>query len=214
VTSSIPMFRKRKKQRSGASRLLRLFLGVLGVVVLMGAGGFLSFIAAIPQAAQPVDPAAAPQADGIVVLTGGKDRITVAMQLLEAGRGARLLISGVNEDLTREDLAENFGGGGTKFDCCVDLGFTARTTVGNATETARWVTRRNFTSLVVVTSDYHMPRSLALLRRRMPQVEFKPYPVAMDGPSTGRALGNIKLARILVSEYAKYVVTLVQHRLG
>ncbi|NBG94442.1 YdcF family protein [Pyruvatibacter mobilis] len=214
MNSSIPIFRHKKPRRGGLSVLARVGMGFALVLVLMAGGGFLSFLAAIPEPQQPLDPSSAPSADGIVVLTGGRDRIAVAMQLLEAGRGARLLISGVNEEITREDLAASFGGDGTRFGCCVDLGFAARTTVGNAEETADWVAEQGFRSLVVVTSDYHMPRSLALLRHRMPAVSFAPYAVAMDGPSTNRALRNVKLARILVTEYAKYVVTLVHHRLG
>ena len=59
-------------------------------------GGFVWFIYHVP--AEEV--ALTRNADGIVVLTGGASRITDAIELLAAGRGKRLLISGVHRTTT------------------------------------------------------------------------------------------------------------------
>lgn len=174
--------------------------GIILLLVLIG--GFVHFAATLPS-----PPAAKPQADAIVVLTGGRDRIAAALELLEGGHGARLLISGVNRDVTRAALEAGFADRSTRFACCVDLGFEARSTLGNAAEAAAWARAHGYTSLIVVTSSYHMPRSLLVLRRQMPDIELKPWPVRHSDPDGWRALA---LARILVPEYAKYLVTLVR----
>ena len=57
------------------------------------------------------------------------------MQLLEAGKGKRLLVSGVNRRVTRDDLRDVTGAIKPIYDCCVDLGFQAANTKGNARET-------------------------------------------------------------------------------
>lgn len=189
--------------------LLRCLIGLVASVFLVLAGGFIQFTADLPRAPAGSSSAAGAQADAIVVLTGGRDRIGEALRLLDAGRGARLLISGVNRDVSREALAATYADASARFDCCVDLGFEARTTLGNANETAQWARDKGYASLIVVTSNYHMPRSLHLLDAAMPDVTLIAHPVERNG---GSVWTNLAVARILVSEYAKYVVTLVRTR--
>lgn len=212
MNDPIPIFGQSRRNGRTGFRLLRTFVVLVAAVVLIATGGFLHFAFKIPAPTDITAQTAPMDVDAIVVLTGGRDRIMTAMQLLESGNGARLLISGVNTDISREDLAAQFGGPDTRFDCCVDLGFRARTTVGNADETAQWAQEKGYTSLAVVTSDYHMPRSLALLRSQMPDVTLVPITVA--GNDSGQLFSNVRVARILVSEYAKYVITLLRTRLG
>ena len=116
-----------------------------------------------------------PVADGIVALTGGPDRITVAYRLLDEGKGMRLLITGVHPDVTPISLKNIVPGDAEKFDCCVDLGRMAENTIGNAAETADWVRRNDYRSVILVTSTYHLPRARLELRRAMPTVEIVAY---------------------------------------
>ncbi|MEQ8745965.1 YdcF family protein [Pyruvatibacter sp.] len=212
MNDPIPIFEHSSAPDRRRFRLLRCLMVILATAFLLLAGGFLQFVSAVSQSTHAIQTAT--PADAIVVLTGARDRISKAMALLEQGKGDRLLISGVNRDVSRADLESTIGGPDTKFDCCVDLGFEARTTDGNANETASWVRKNGYKSLIVVTSDYHMPRSLAVLGHEMPGVVLIPHAVASDGPSASRALGSFTIARLLVSEYAKYVVTLLRTRLG
>ena len=64
--------------------------------------------------------------------------------------------------------------------CCIAIGHSAVDTAGNARETARWMAQEGFTSLRLVTADYHMPRSLAAFRRAMPEVALIAHPVTSD----------------------------------
>jgi uncharacterized SAM-binding protein YcdF (DUF218 family) len=191
-------------------RLWRLtVLAGFAAIVAFGAG-FLWFVASVPTEEVPISR----RADGIVVLTGGASRIADAMELLAAGRGKRLLISGVHPATSSSELARLTPAYGRWMACCVDLGHAAVNTTGNAVETQRWVTDRGFRSLIVVTSNYHMPRTMAELRRRMPEVALVPFPVVTDKMRSEAWWSSAPTARLLFSEYLKYIVAQVRFRLG
>lgn len=152
-------------------------------------------------------PATTRKADAIVALTGGSGlRIAAGIDLMSAGRGQRLLISGVNPDVDMDDLIALAGGSPDTYACCVDIGYRAETTIGNAEETAAWAYERGYTHLIIVTSDYHMPRSLLLLQRAMPDITLQPYPVrTVVDPSA--VLSDSKSFRGVLTEWAKWRVT-------
>lgn len=144
-------------------------------------------------------------ADAIVVLTGGDNRIVEGARLLVEGHGKRLLISGVNRRTRREDVERISGLDHKVFTCCVDLGYEALDTVGNADETRTWANSNGYTSLIVVTSSYHMPRSLAELALAMPGRTFIPHAVTPRSfPDSGWWL-HVHTTRVLLSEYLKYL---------
>lgn len=104
-------------------------------------------------------PAAAQKTDAIVVLTGGPGRIDRALERLEADDAKRLLISGVAREVKPKELAAEYKRPKALFDCCIALGFEAEDTRSNATEVANWVARRNYKSLRLITTDWHMRRA-------------------------------------------------------
>lgn len=163
--------------------------------------GFYQFTLRIPQQ-QPVS---IENADAIVVLTGGKSRLVGALNLLGAGKGRRLLISGVHISTSSEALARLVPAQSKLFDCCVDLDKAARDTIGNAAETARWVGKNKFKSLIVVTSNYHMPRSLVELQNVLPEINLIAYPVVIKSIPVSRWWTNFNTAQLLMSEYVKYL---------
>jgi uncharacterized SAM-binding protein YcdF (DUF218 family) len=144
-------------------------------------------------------------ADGIVVLTGGEDRLETGAKLLSEGRAKRLLISGVNRKVTRGEMQHLLGLDGKTFNCCVDLGYEALDTVGNADETRTWARRNGYESLIVVTSRYHMPRSLAELALAMPQVKLLPHVVTPKRYPKKNWWLHAATTRVLISEYLKYL---------
>lgn len=144
-------------------------------------------------------------ADAIVVLTGGQTRIAEAARLLEKGRGERLLISGVNQKTGRPTLMKLSGLDESKFSCCVDLGYAALDTIGNAAETRRWAEALRYDRLIVVTASYHMPRSLAELELAMPGIEFIPHPVLPDGLKGTEWWLDPAALRLLGAEYLKFL---------
>ena len=150
------------------------------------------------------------EADGIVVLTGGQTRISEAARLLEEKRGQRLLISGVNQKIGRPSLLKISGLNEQMFNCCVDLGYEALNTVGNADEARRWAEALGYNRLIVVTASYHMPRSLAELAREMPNIELVPHPVAPDVLRRKAWWLDATATRLLASEYIKYLPAAVR----
>ncbi|HKZ96011.1 MAG TPA: YdcF family protein [Hyphomicrobiaceae bacterium] len=181
--------------------LKRLLIGTAGAVLWLLVFGFVMFASAVMR--EPADENV--HADGIVVLTGGETRIREAARLLSEGRGERLLISGVNPQTRRDSLKRLSGLGEQKFNCCVDLGYSALDTVGNAAETRKWAEALRYDSLIVVTASYHMPRSLAELARAMPSTELIAHPVVPVQLRRRAWWLNARTTRILVAEYLKYL---------
>jgi uncharacterized SAM-binding protein YcdF (DUF218 family) len=141
-------------------------------------------------------------ADAIVVLTGGDHRVSEGLRLLAEGRGRRLLISGVNRNTSREDLRRRTSLSGLLFECCVDIGHEALDTAGNADETQAWRRIWGFQRIIVVTSRYHMPRSLMEFARVMPHATFIPHAVARGQASETWPDPEL---RLILSEYVKTI---------
>ena len=177
-----------------------------GLVIVLFFGGFLFFVNEIPKIVPPT----VPSADGIVALTGGADRIEIAAGLLDNDKGQRLLISGVNPTTTSAALANAMPQYKDLFDCCIDLDYRALNTVGNADQTRKWVQDNGFKSVIVVTSNYHMPRSLIEIKRAMPEINFIAYPVMTAHLETGKWWSNPGSLQLLASEYVKYLEALVR----
>jgi uncharacterized SAM-binding protein YcdF (DUF218 family) len=169
------------------------------MALLVFGAGFVAFARAVASFV----PGASPRADAIVVLTGGELRLMAGARLLKDGRGARLLISGVNPQTSREDLRRLSGLSPRLFSSRVDIDYAAHTTSGNADETRTWVKSRGYTRLIVVTSSYHMPRSLIELRRTLPGITLLPYPVVSNKIHAARWWRDPFTARVLMGEYVK-----------
>jgi uncharacterized SAM-binding protein YcdF (DUF218 family) len=164
-------------------------------------GGFLVFADQVTRAQPPSDP----HADGIVALTGGPRRIDDAVALLGRGSAERLLISGVHQSTSAATLAGGRPHHARLFQCCIDIGYQALDTRGNAAETGAWARRRGYDSLIIVTSAFHMPRSLAEIQRALPEVELVPYPVQDEDGQLRSWPTQWRTFRLLFTEYVKYV---------
>lgn len=175
---------------------------IVGAAVLLWLGGLVWFVAS--SLAIPGDLAGG--TDAIVVLTGGRLRLESGIGLLGAGKARKLFISGVNQRVDREDLVRVFEPVADRAACCIVLGHDSDNTYGNARETAQWMRQEGFTSLRLVTSWYHMQRSLLEFHRAMPGVTIVAAPVFphRDEPEPGAAL--IGAASLTVGEYNKFLV--------
>lgn len=199
--------------RGGMSRFARLILRLFAYLLIAAMALLVGGLGIFYQQVATMRPPADPKADAIVVLTGGYQRIDQAVELLASGAGKRLLISGVNPATTGNHIRVLTRSTNDLFACCVDIGHDATDTAGNATETARWIRARNFKSIILVTNNYHMPRSLAELERTDHGTRFIPYPVKTDlAPSD--LVRNPLLIRTIASEYVKYLLVVTRDWTG
>ena len=183
-------------------------LAAVLVALAIWIAGLMAFAARVERLTPAAEP---PQAEGIVALTGASDlRLEAAMRLLENGKGRRLLVSGVNRRTTRADVAGVTDAAKAVFDCCVDLGFTAYDTLGNARETAEWARTLGYKRLILVTADFHMPRAMMELKSAMPEATIIPFPVATPTLDAQHWRESGEGARRMALEYLKYLAILAR----
>jgi len=186
---------------------LTMAAGATGLILL--AGGFVRFVSSIASDEVSLES----RADGIVALTGAAGRIPDAIELLATERGKRLLITGVHRATSSREIARITPLYSKYFTCCIDLDRSALNTFGNALETRRWARENNFNSLIVVTSNWHMPRAMAELAHQLPDVTLIAYPVISEKVKTEPWWSNTDTARLLLAEYFKYLFALMRMRL-
>jgi uncharacterized SAM-binding protein YcdF (DUF218 family) len=185
-------------------------VATLAVLFVATAAGFIVFLSQL----RGVEIKPARNADGIVVLTGGSSRVSDAMELLAGGYGKRLLISGVHPTNAASDISRSLPDNQSLLGCCVDLDRSAVNTRSNAAETRRWVRERGFKSLIVVTSNYHMPRAIVELSHAMPDTQLIPFAVVGDKWRDEPWWTSGATLRLLLSEYVKYVAAELRVRLA
>ena len=184
---------------------------VFAMMILLWLVGLWSFSDRVDHLETPTEVA---PADGVVALTGASTaRLTAATKLLEDGKATRLLISGVNQKARPAEIRAVAKATVRYYQCCVDLGFSATDTVGNARETALWAHAKGFHSLIVVTSDFHMPRAMLELREALPDVQLTPYPVKTSELDADHWWRSGLGARRMTVEYCKYLVILAREAL-
>ena len=182
---------------------------------MVGAGGCAVWLIGLLWfASPPASDSHAVRTDAIVVLTGGSLRVQSGIDLLREGKGRKLFVSGVNQQVDLDELLRISGNGVDEpadwASCCVELGHEADNTLGNAQETARWMHSQGFRSLRLVTAWYHMPRSLLEFGRAMPDVEIVAHPVFPEHVKSGHWWVWPGTAALLVREYAKYLAALAR----
>jgi len=198
------MTKTQTKKRRGFGRFL---IYLLLIVLLIFFLGFLAFARHVSKLSPP---ASIDTADGIVVWTGkGGDRLTAGGDLLNRGIGERLLISGVNKALSQEDVLKLLKVSAEKGACCVDLDYKAQDTIGNARETQHWINSLGYEHIILVTSDYHMPRASSEIRSRVDRVRITPYPVRES--ETGSWLSDKTKRNRLAREYGKLILSFLRN---
>jgi len=198
------LYRKPKRRLAGPLTSLLL------VIVLVWAGGFLAFMQLVPRTLDDN----VTKTGGIVVLTGGTERLDTAIRLLEEAKAEKLLISGVYRGVDLNALLRLFRQAPHELECCIDIGHEADDTQGNAAETQDWVAANSYTSLRVVTANYHMPRSLLEIRHRLPNTTIIAHPVFPEAVKTDQWWRWSGTTSLLLGEYNKYLLVWVRHRLA
>ena len=151
--------------------------------------------------------------DGIVVMTGGQQRLDDGLRLLGDGKAEKMLISGVGEGVNRAVLVQELELNDSEAEllfCCVELDFTAGNTRGNATAARTWATAHAMDSLRLVTASYHMPRVLVVFAREMPELDLYQWPVTPEDLNLSGWWRDPAMLRLLTREYAKYLTETIR----
>jgi len=194
---------KASKKRGWIRFVVYLILIVFGFLL----GGFIMF-ARYVDGLNPPDTIG--PADGIVVWTGkGGDRLSAAGRLLEQDLSERLLVSGVNKALSDDEVFKLLTISPEKGSCCVDIDYKAEDTIGNARETYNWIASLGYEHVILVTSDYHMPRAVTEIQGLSGRVRITPYPVSNNRPKPWWKDGPQR--RRLLNEYGKLLVSLIRN---
>ena len=177
-------------------------LGALAALVLWIGGFALFATSSILAKPQGVDETT----DAIVVLTGGNNRVEEGLELFANGRATHLFITGVFEDVTKREILSRWKGDYALPPCCVTLGYQATTTVQNAAETREWIQKQDYSSVRLVTGNYHMWRSVMEFKHALPGIDIYTNPVWQ--PDLG--MGARHFWELLFSEYHKCLYRRVQ----
>lgn len=194
------------RRRGGVLRVVLRALAVGTVLVGLWFAGLLWFVSIVPDAVEDTDTVT----DAIVVFTGGSERLGTGLELLERRRGGKLFVSGVYRGVEVAELLRHAQQTPRDVSCCIVLGYSAGNTRGNALETAEWMRREGYDSLRLVTSNYHMPRSLLELRSALPDAHIIPHPVFVDRVKHEEWWRWPGTAHLLATEYTKYLVAFVR----
>ncbi|MBL0319127.1 MAG: YdcF family protein [Alphaproteobacteria bacterium] len=187
--------------------IFRSILLVTFFISLAWTVGFVAYVLQIVHIAQPEQIDNQPT-DAIVVLTGGTNRLDTGFQLLSDNYAERLFISGAGHGVTKTDLVKQLKmppADVQKLLSRVDIGYQADNTYGNAEETARWMQLHQYTSLRLVTANYHILRSMEVFSREMPDVEIIPQPILPEQVKLSEWWKYPGTAKLLISEYMKYL---------
>jgi|SRR5690606_27380727 len=181
------------------------FRRILWLLPLLALGGLLAGLVDFARNLPRQSEAPERQTDAIVVLTGGAGRIDRGFELLEADRADRLFISGVYQGVEVSELLRLAQRSPDEMRCCIELGYEASNTRGNAEETAAWARARDVRSLRLVTAAYHLPRARLELARHLPEVEIFLEPVSIEPWRSDAWWSNRRAIGTLIQEYVKYL---------
>ncbi|HLD95594.1 MAG TPA: YdcF family protein [Alphaproteobacteria bacterium] len=160
--------------------------------------GFTVYLAFVPWSQKDF-----PKSDVAIVFTGGNNRIFLGLELLEKEALQKLYISGVKKGTRLEDILKQYSF--QKIDTSkIILGEEATNTLGNIKETLKWQKQDGVNNLVIITSNFHIPRVKCISSfKGLKNVVF--YPVF----SQNRVF-SIKRLHIYIREYHKTLYFLLK----
>jgi uncharacterized SAM-binding protein YcdF (DUF218 family) len=190
-------------------KIAKSLLGSSAVICAIFMSGLQYFVLHLPTHADD----SITKSHGIVVITGGQQRLDAGLSLLADGTASKLLISGVGTGITKIILGNELKLNATQHQlmrCCVELEFAASDTRGNALAARQWAQNNQFSSLFLVTANYHMPRAQLAFQREMPHMTLHYWPVNPDDLHLDSWWTEPALIRLLAREYAKYLAEFIR----
>ena len=141
--------------------------------------------------------------DGIAVLTGGKGRINLGLELFNKNKNLKLIISGVDKKVSEASIIPNSFK--NKYSITIDK--ESESTYQNAKIINKWTSKYKLQNVTIITSYYHMPRSMMLIQLLTPNINFYAYPVEKKISNKSSLRENSLYYFFLTEEYIKYLVS-------
>jgi len=178
------------------------------LALCLGAAWFIGLVVFSERVVRLAEPGYQ-ETDVIVALTGEINRLHTGIALLKSGVSDRLFISGVNTAVQKDYLVKLLDTEASDLDCCIEVGYLAANTRGNAREIAEWLEGQSINSVRLVTSNYHMPRSLLEFRRVVPTLNILPHPVDSELVSLHPWYGSVRSFTFMAKEFTRYLAARV-----
>lgn len=121
--------------------------------------------------------------EAIVVLTGDSGRIPKAFEILRNRRSPWLIISGANKKVALAELVNQQGDSSLNIHEVwerVVVESRSSSTVDNAVESRALLNDRKIKRVILVTSDYHMYRTLKVFNVYAPEFQYLPVTVPSE----------------------------------
>jgi uncharacterized SAM-binding protein YcdF (DUF218 family) len=184
-------------------RFLTILMLFFMLISALWGGGLLYFVHNIPASQSAVNT----RYEIIIALTGGKERIPFALKLLKKEYGDYLFISGVADGFNIAEFERPLS---DELKARIFDGDKARNTIGNADEVATWLAKKPYKKLLVVTANYHLPRTRLLFNYYLSDYEVD-Y-AAVDPPDfiVTQWWTHLNSRRLVLLEYHKWLATLVK----
>ncbi len=183
---------------------------VVFAFVLWLSGYIIFNVSVISKNSPPAYPANK-ESFAIIVLTGGKNRVQEGIDLFKDGVAKHLLITGVHQSVDLDTISKQSKKGTNLPECCITLGHMATTTIENATEAKDWINENAITDVLLVTSNYHLPRAVLEFSSVMPNLTIIPYHMQQQDYT----FEDYKFWQLTFEEYHKIiyrVATLLLHK--
>lgn len=151
-------------------------------------------------------------AEAIIILTGGHGRVEKGFELLKKIKQP-VFISGVARRVQLHDLLKVHPLP-MELNRYIEVDSLSLDTQDNARQTAHWVQKNGYNSIILVTSYYHIPRSLIEFKRFAPHLKIIPYPIF---PKRFSSLSLFKKPlewKTIIEEYHKYCIARFRHFLN
>jgi len=153
----------------------------------------------------------------VVILTGGTNRIKEGFEVIykldkKSISNLKVLVSGTGKGFSKLSLQEKLN---PNFDlrlieCCVELDGVSHDTYSNAIETSKWVSKNNIKEILLITSNYHIPRSILEFQNKMPNLKILYYPITPKQHQINEWLKSFETFSLIFIEYCKYIIANVR----
>ena len=160
------------------------------------------------------------ESPNIVILTGGTNRIKDGLNIIENfgksnKNNYKILVSGTGMGFTKNSLKKKLGPNFNPqlIQCCIDLDSVSKNTFTNARETFKWANKYNIKEFILITSNYHMPRSILEFKNVMPNLKIFTYAITPEKHDIKNWLSSYQTFGLVLTEYCKYIVASLRIKL-